>query len=47
MHKSIEVGMAGAKFAGDGGAVEDDGFQVLAARFFQAFYVLVELRFHY
>src|ERR1700722_19588173 len=45
--QSIQVGVAGAKFAGDGRTVEDHSFQVFAGRFFEAFYVLVELRFHY
>lgn len=44
--KSVEVGMAGGELAGDGGAVEDDGFEIVEGRRFQAIDKFDELGFH-
>ena len=44
--EDVEVGLAGAEFAGGGGAVEDDGDEVRAGGGLEAVEEFFELRFH-
>jgi hypothetical protein len=44
--EDVEVGLAGAEFAGGGGAVEDDGDEVLAGGGLEAVEEFFELGFH-
>ena len=45
--EDVEVGLAGAEFAGGGGTVEDDGDEVFAGGGLEAVEEFFELGFHF
>ncbi len=44
--EDVEIGLAGAEFAGGGGAVEDDGYEIRAGGGLEAVEEFFELGFH-